>query len=177
MVNFNAKDREGIIKRLKAQKDFQVSIADAETQYEKGNINASERNKIIAQAQERYDDIRGSIVLSAEAQEKVNKVLKASDKEMGKYAKSAKAASAGMERMDKVMGSFSGIPAMGELNAGHHQGGHTQHAKRNDDDCHHHLDEREAGLTCATCVAAWRTAALVGGRCHDSQAAVVALTV
>ena len=114
-TDLSTKDREGIVKKLNAQKQFQLSINESIAAEARGEMTRADMLKQIEEAKSRYDSVSNSVILSTEAEEKFGSVIQAAEGEMQSFATSAKHASANIQTLDNIFGSFSGIPALDEM--------------------------------------------------------------
>ena len=112
----NERQEGNILKAAESYKGFLVDVADASKKIDQGNISQEQYNQII---KESYENLTGMVDLIDDSTE-AGKQLKAQFQAMAQESKSFYDASmkslGATQKLDDIMGSFSGIPAMGELN-------------------------------------------------------------
>ena len=112
----NERQEGNILKAAESYKGFLVDVADASKKIDQGNISQEQYNQII---KESYENLTGMVDLIDDSTE-AGKQLKAQFQAMAQESKSFYDASmkslGATQKLDDIMNSFSGIPAMGELN-------------------------------------------------------------
>jgi hypothetical protein len=112
----NAKTQKQVISANNAYKNMHSSIADINKEYALGKVSNDERVAQIKQQSEAFQDVVSKIDMTNVSSEELKTLLGDMKKESGSFAEGMKNAQIQSERLDSVFGSFSGIPAMGELN-------------------------------------------------------------
>jgi len=112
----NTKTQKQVIAINDAYKNMHTSIAKANKEYALGRISNEDRVALIKREADEFQDVASMIDMSKVSSEELRGVIGGMTKEGEMFSKSMKGAKVQSEGLDRVMGSFSGIPAMGELN-------------------------------------------------------------
>ena len=112
----NEKTRSQVIAANNAYKNMHTSISDINKEYALGKISEEQRVAQIKQQSEAFKDVISTIDMANVSSEELKGVLGDMGKEADAFGHSMRQAQVHTEQLDAVMGSFSGIPAMGELN-------------------------------------------------------------
>jgi hypothetical protein len=112
----NTKTQKQVIAINDAYKNMHISIAKANKEYALGRISNEDRVALIKREADGFQDVASMIDMSKVSSEELRGVISGMTKEGEMFSKSMKGAKVQSEGLDKVMDSFSGIPAMGELN-------------------------------------------------------------
>lgn len=111
------KSKQQVISALGAYKQSQISISEANKQQALGVISERERLQIISNANDAFQTQLSLVDRTQIASKELLGVLDGMGKEAEDFANGIQKAQLNTEAMDRVFDNFSGIPAMGELNA------------------------------------------------------------
>jgi hypothetical protein len=112
----NKKTEQQVIGVQNAYKNMHISIADANKEYALGRISNQERIELIKRQSEAFQDVAYSIDMSKVSSEVLRKQIELMTAESESFSNGMKEAQVQSEKLDSVFGSFSGIPALGEVN-------------------------------------------------------------
>jgi hypothetical protein len=112
----NEKNKKKVIEATKAYKTMHNSIANINKDYAKGTITDVERIQSIRSQSESFKDILASVDMANISSEDLKNQLNAMGNEASSFAEAMKHSQINTGGVDRVFDTFSGIPAMGELN-------------------------------------------------------------
>ena len=112
----NKKTEQQIINAQNAYKDMHTSIADANREFSLGRVSNEERIEMIKRQSEGFQDVISAIDMTKISSEELKGVIEDMTQEGESFTKSMQNATVKSEQLDSVFGSFSGIPALGEVN-------------------------------------------------------------
>jgi len=112
----NNKSKKQVLDTLNSYKQSQISIANANKQKALGNITEEQRLSTINDANDSFQIQLSLVDKTLISSEELLGVLDAMGKEADDFAAGIRTAQLKSELMDKTFESFSGIPAMSELN-------------------------------------------------------------
>jgi hypothetical protein len=112
----NKKTEQQVIGVQNAYKNMHISIAEANKEYALGRISNQERIELIKRQSEAFQDVAYSIDMSKVSSEVLRKQIELMTAESESFSNGMKEAQVKSEKLDSVFGSFSGIPALGEVN-------------------------------------------------------------
>lgn len=110
------RQEENVMNAAAAYKGFVVDIADASRKINQGNISQEEYNQLVKSS---YENLTGMVDLiddSTEAGQHLKLQFEALVQESESFYNASMKSLGAMQSLDEVMGSFSGIPALSELN-------------------------------------------------------------
>ena len=99
-----------------AYKNMHTSIADANREFSLGRISNEERVEMIKRQSEAFQDVISVIDMTKISSEELKGVIEDMTHEGEAFTKAMENATVKSERLDSVFNSFSGIPALGEVN-------------------------------------------------------------
>jgi len=113
----NDKDNEGVAKLLKAYKQNNSSILEANKLKVRGKITQLEYLETVKKSQEAYSDIRSEIELSEDAAKLLGEHIANMDAEIDSFAKSAKLAASALKGVESSIDGIagSGVEGVREL--------------------------------------------------------------
>lgn len=115
-TQLTVRQEQNVMNAAEAYKGFVVGIADASKQINQGNISQEEYNQLVKSS---YENLTGMVDLiddSTEAGQHLKSQFEALTKESESFYNASMKSLGVMQSLDEVMGSFSGIPALSELN-------------------------------------------------------------
>lgn len=112
----NKKTQAQVEAASNAYKSMHTSIAQVNKEYALGKISNQERISQIKEQSEAFRDVVSVIDMSTIKSEDLTAQLSAMGKEAESFAEEMKNSQMQSERLDSVFDSFSGIPALGEVN-------------------------------------------------------------
>ncbi len=112
----NKKTQAQVEAASNAYKSMHTSIAQVNKEYALGKISNQERISQIKEQSEAFKDVVSVIDMSTIKSEDLTAQLSAMGKEAESFAEEMKNSQMQSERLDNVFDSFSGIPALGEVN-------------------------------------------------------------
>ena len=110
------RQEENVMNAAAAYKGFVVDIADASRKINQGNISQEEYNQLVKSS---YENLTGMVDLiddSTEAGQHLKSQFEALTQESESFYNASMKSLGAIQSLDEVMGSFSGIPALSELN-------------------------------------------------------------
>ena len=110
------RQEQNVMNAAEAYKGFVVDIADASRKINQGNISQEEYNQLVKSS---YENLTGMVDLiddSTEAGQHLKSQFEALTQESESFYNASMKSLGAMQSLDEVMGSFSGIPALSELN-------------------------------------------------------------
>ena len=110
------KTQKQVVAVTDAYKSMHSSIADINREYSLGRISNEERIRAIQLQTDSFKDQMGVIDMTTISSKELKDVLESMGREGESFAEAMKQSQIQSERLDAVMGSFSGIPAMNEMN-------------------------------------------------------------
>ena len=111
------RQEQNVMNAAEAYKGFVVDIADASRKINQGNISQEEYNQLVKSS---YENLTGMVDLiddSTEAGQHLKSQFEALTQESESFYNASMKSLGAMQSLDEVMGSFSGIPALSELNS------------------------------------------------------------
>ena len=118
-AKINDKDKESISKLLKAYKQNNSSILEANKLRVRGKITQQEYYETVKKSQEAYEDVRSEIELSAKATELLGVNIADMDAEIQSFAKTAKVAGDALQGieagLDQISGGVEGVRELGDV--------------------------------------------------------------
>lgn len=112
----NEKTQKQVVAANDAYKSMHSSIANINKEYALGKLSNEERISQIQMQSDAFKDVLSVIDLTTISSEELKGVLEAMGKEGHSFSEAMKQSKIQTEQLDAVMGNFSGIPAMSELN-------------------------------------------------------------
>lgn len=112
----NQKVKQQALEATKSYQQMHSSIAKAQFELAKGQITAEEYNQIIKRAADEFQDVAASIDTSTAAGKKLKAEMQGMVNEAKAFEEASKKSTIQIQMMDQAFDSFSGIPAMRELN-------------------------------------------------------------
>jgi hypothetical protein len=115
-TQLTARQEENVMSAAEAYKGFVVDISDASKKINQGNISQEEYNQLVKSS---YENLTGMVDLiddSTEAGQHLKSQFEALTKESESFYNASMKSLGATQSLDEVMGSFSGIPALSELN-------------------------------------------------------------
>lgn len=110
------RQEENVMNAADAYKGFVISISDASSKLNQGNISQEEYNQLVKDS---YENLTGMVHLiddSTEAGQHLKSQFEALVQESESFYNASMKSLGAIQSLDEVMGSFSGIPALSELN-------------------------------------------------------------
>lgn len=110
------RQEENVMNAADAYKGFVISISDASSKLNQGNISQEEYNQLVKDS---YENLTGMVHLiddSTEAGQHLKSQFEALAQESESFYNASMKSLGAIQSLDEVMGSFSGIPALSELN-------------------------------------------------------------
>ena len=105
-----------IIAAQNAYKNMHTSIADINREFSLGRMSNEERVEQIKRQSEAFQDVISVIDMTKVSSEGLKEVLEKMSKEGESFGKLMEQSKIQSEKLDSVFSSFSGIPALGEVN-------------------------------------------------------------
>ena len=111
------RQEQNVMNAAEAYRGFVVDIADASRKINQGNISQEEYNQLVKSS---YENLTGMVDLiddSTEAGQHLKSQFEALTQESESFYNASMKSLGAIQSLDEVMGSFSGIPALSELNS------------------------------------------------------------
>jgi len=112
----NKKTQQQVINAQNAYKNMHTSIADINREFSLGRMSNEERVEQIKRQSEAFQDVISVIDMTKVSSEGLKEVLEKMSKEGESFGKLMEQSKIQSEKLDSVFSSFSGIPALGEVN-------------------------------------------------------------
>jgi hypothetical protein len=115
-TQLTVRQEQNVMSAADAYKGFVVDISDASKKINQGNISQEEYNQLVKSS---YENLTGMVDLiddSTEAGQHLKSQFEALTKESESFYNASMKSLGATQSLDEVMGSFSGIPALSELN-------------------------------------------------------------
>jgi len=105
-----------LVNIAKAYQQHESAIANIQKEVKRKNLSEKEAAELIIQENKALKDVTSQFSYTGEGAEEILDVIRNINKESDEFGKSAQKTQEAFQNMDQMMGQFSGIPAMQELN-------------------------------------------------------------
>lgn len=112
----NKKTSQQVVAAQNAYKNMHTSIADINREFALGRVSNDERIQQIKQQSDAFQDVISKVDMASVSSEALKDQLELMNNEGKSFAELMKKSQIQSERLDGVFDSFSGIPALGEVN-------------------------------------------------------------
>jgi hypothetical protein len=112
----NKKTNQQVVAAQNAYKSMHTSIADINREFALGRVTNDERIQQIKQQSEAFQDVISKVDMASVSSEALKEQLGLMNNEGKSFAELMKKSQIQSEKLDSVFDSFSGIPALGEVN-------------------------------------------------------------